>query len=175
MVLILCNFRTRRNLADTGKGLHWRTSAADGLQGAPLPHEAGREQRIPPRDPAGVGRCCQYALKPMVQGVGACLERQHPVFSVPGRFWLGGTAESQGALFGVPSPAQPLEPGGLPASGRSNLLRLKSLWNGREGLKGAEGRGEEFGANCGKLLFFCLLRWGGQRSGKVYFVDLKLE
>lgn len=49
------------------------------------------------------------------------------------------------------------------------------VWKGR-GAGGRPGKGgEEFGANCGKLLFFCLLRRGGQRSRKVYFVDLKLE
>ena len=48
MVLFLCNFETIRNLADAYKVLHLRTSAADGLQGAPLLHEAGQEQWIPP-------------------------------------------------------------------------------------------------------------------------------
>ena len=64
--------------------------------------------------------------------------------------------------------------GGLPASGGSDGGGYRASGMG-EGLEGAEGRGEEFGANCGKLLFFCLLWRGGQRSGKVYFVDLKLE
>lgn len=31
--------------------------------------------------------------KATVRGLGACLNRQHPVFSVLGYFWLGGTTE----------------------------------------------------------------------------------
>lgn len=62
--------------------------------------------------------------------------------------------------------------GGEPEiSPRGPSVRLHSSERGRS----AGGRGEGFGANCGKLLFFCLWRRGGQRSGKVYFVDLKLE
>lgn len=38
-----------------------------------------------------------------------------------------------------------------------------------------QGKSSSFGANCRKLLFFCLLWQGGHWCGKVYFVDLNLS